>query len=139
MITKLFSLDFVSSLVGPVASGWTLGLLAAQVDSLSADSVYADLTLLSDPPNSGYAGLSLPSWTWSPTSPDEVVAGVGAYFENTGTTAWQPVYGYYVSYRNQASDPVLAWFTAFNAPIELAAGDRITFPDGVTFRLRNKR
>ncbi len=139
MITKLFSLDFVRSLIGPVASAWTLGLFAAPMDSLSADTVYDDLNLLSDPPNSGYSALSLPSWAWSPTSPGEVVAGVGAYFENAGTTPWQPVYGYYVSYRNQASDPVLAWFAAFNEPIELAPDDRITFPDGVTFRLRNKR
>ncbi len=139
MITKVFSLDFVRSLIGPVASSWTLGLFAARVDSLSADSVYVDLTLLSDPPNSGYGTLSLPSWTWSLASPGEVVAGVGMYFENTGATSWQPVYGYYVSYRDEASDPVLAWFSAFSEPIELAPGDRITFPDGVTFRLRNKR
>ena len=108
MITKVFSLDFVGSLIGPVAGAWALGLLADPMESLSADSVYEDLTLLADPPNTGYSLLSLPSWTWSPTSPSDVVAGVGAYFQNTGTVPWQPVHGYFVRYRNQASDPVLA-------------------------------
>ena len=139
MITKVFSLDFVSSLIGPVAGSWALGLLADPVANLSADSLYEDLTLLADPPNTGYSLLSLPSWDWSPTSPGEVVAGVGAYFQNTGATTWQTVYGYFVAYRDQASDLKLAWFDGFSASIELPPGDKITFPDGVTFALRNKR
>ena len=139
MITKVFSLDFVSSLIGPVAGSWALGLLADPVANLSADSVYEDLTLLADSPNTGYSLLNLPSWDWSPTSPGQVVAGVGAYFENAGAMPWQPVHGYFVRYHNQASDPMLAWFAGFSEPIELAPGDRIPFPDGVTFRLRNKR
>ncbi len=139
MITTTFSLDFVNSLIGPVAGSWWLGLLADNPVNLSAASVYENLTLLASPPNTGYGLISLASWSWSPSAPTEIVGGVAAYFENTGATTWQTVYGYFVAYRDQASDLKLAWFDGFSASIELPPGDKITFPDGVTFKLRNKR
>lgn len=79
----------------------------------------------------GYADLA----TWTKGAADyEVVAQCGG-FQNTGASAW-PVANYVGVIAIFNGSKRLCWFAPIE-PIAVAPGDSVTFPEGITFGLRD--
>ena len=115
-------------------SNYRAALAANPAGSLDDTTTWADIEELTAAANPGYAQAPLTNWT-KEAQPYEVVAQCGG-FQNTGTQPWQPARWLCVV-ADFASGPVLCWLEPINPPVTLPAGDRITFPDGVRFSLRD--
>jgi len=100
-------------------------------DSLDHAATWADIQELSAASNPGYARSPLTNW--AKAQPYEVAAQC-AGFKNTGGEPWQAA-NWFCVIADFPGGTVLCWTEPVVPPILLAAGDRITFPDGPRFRL----
>ena len=112
-----------------VPVNYRLALATNPPGSLRSDATWADIEELLVPSNPGYARASLTNWAKG--QPYEVIAQCGG-FENTGDVPWQAAHWFCV-----VADSTLCWLEEIDPPISLLAADRITFPGGVRFSLRD--